>query len=31
MIDEIKPVPKMLVEELVEILKEKAKKDWREE
>jgi hypothetical protein len=31
MIDEIKPVTKMLVEELVEILKEKAKKDWREE
>ena len=29
--DEIKPVPKMLVEELVEILKEKAmKEDWRE-
>ena len=29
--DEIKPVPKMLVDELVEILKEKAKEDWREE
>ena len=29
--DEIRPVPKMLVDELVEILKEKAKEDWREE
>jgi len=30
--DEIRPVPKMLVEELVDILKEKAmKEDWREE
>jgi len=30
--DEIRPVPDMLVEELVEILKEKAmKEDWREE
>ena len=30
--DEIKPVPKMLVDELVEILREKAmKEDWREE
>ncbi len=30
--DEIRPVPKMLVEELVEILREKAEKeDWREE
>ena len=29
--DEIRPVPDMLVEELVEILREKAKKDWMEE
>ena len=32
MIDEIRPVPKMLVDELVDILREKAmKEDWMEE